>query len=49
MSKLVADSSALVSLGIVDIDGSDPLSLCFGRYEVVVPRAVIEEFHCLVR
>lgn len=43
MSRLVADSSALVSLGIVADDGLDPLSICLARYEVVVPTAVIEE------
>lgn len=43
MSQLVADASALVSLGIVTGDDSDPLALCLSRYEVVVPTAVIEE------
>jgi hypothetical protein len=32
-----------VSLGIVADENPDPLELCFTRYEVVVPTAVIEE------
>lgn len=43
MSTLVADSSALVSLGIVAEADPDPLSMCLSRYKVVVPSAVIEE------
>ncbi|WP_430506478.1 hypothetical protein [Haloparvum sp. PAK95] len=43
MSRLVADASALVSLGIVAGDDPDPLGLCLSRYEVIVPTAVIEE------
>ncbi|WP_338738514.1 hypothetical protein [Haloplanus salilacus] len=43
MSRLVADASALVSLGIVTPDDPDPLALCLTRYEVVVPTAVVEE------
>lgn len=43
MSTLVADASALVSLGVVADADPDPLSLCLARYEVVVPGAVIEE------
>lgn len=43
MSRLVADSSALVSLGNVADDDPDPLSICLAQYEVVVPTAVIEE------
>jgi len=45
MATLVADASALVSLGIVagDDPGPDPLARCLARYEVVVPTAVIEE------
>nr|WP_233340953.1 hypothetical protein [Haloprofundus sp. MHR1] len=43
MSRLVADASALVSLGVVTDDDPDPLSLCLSRYEVVVPTAVVEE------
>jgi hypothetical protein len=43
MSTLVADASALVSLGIVVGDEPDPLALCLSRYEVFVPQAVIEE------
>ena len=43
MPTLVADASALVSLGIVADDDPDPLALCLARYEVVVPTAVVEE------
>ena len=43
MSTLVADASALVSLGVVADESPDPLALCTGRYEVVVPTAVVEE------
>jgi predicted nucleic acid-binding protein len=43
MSTLVADASALVSLGIVAIDDPDPLALCMAQYEIVVPTAIIEE------
>ena len=43
MSTLVADTSALVSLGIVADADSDPFSLCVTRYDVILPAAVIEE------
>lgn len=43
MSVLVADASALVSLGIAAGSEVDPLSLCLDRYEVVVPEAVVAE------
>ena len=43
MPRLIADASALVSLGIVVDDDLDPLALCFSRYEVVVPTTVINE------
>ena len=43
MSLLVADTSALVSLGIVAGADPDPLEICFSRYEVVVPAVVIDE------
>ena len=43
MSRLIADASALVSLGIVTDDDPDPLALCQSRYEVIVPTAVIDE------
>ncbi|SDQ51686.1 hypothetical protein [Natronobacterium texcoconense] len=43
MSRLVADSSALVSLGIVADDDPSPLSICLSQYEVAVPAAVIGE------
>jgi len=45
MSTLVADASALVSLGIVAGDEPDPLALCLARYDVLVPQAVIEELN----
>ena len=43
MSRLVVDSSALVSLGIVAGDDPDPLSICLARYNVIVPAMVVEE------
>jgi predicted nucleic acid-binding protein len=43
MPTLVADASALVSLGIVADDGPDLLGLCYAQYEVVVPTPVVEE------
>jgi len=43
MPRLIADASALVSLGIVADDDLDPLALCFSQYEVVVPTTVINE------
>lgn len=43
MSTLVADASALVSLGVVADTEPDPLSLCLIQYEVIVPTVVIEE------
>jgi len=43
MSRLIADTSALVSLGSVADNNPDPLSICLAEYEVVVPTAVIEE------
>ncbi|MBX0288490.1 hypothetical protein EGH22_19345 [Halomicroarcula sp. F28] len=43
MSTLVADASALVSLGIVAGTAPDPLAMCLARYDVVVPTAVVEE------
>ena len=43
MSRLIADASALVSLGIVTDDDPDPLTLCLSRYEVAVPTAVMDE------
>jgi predicted nucleic acid-binding protein len=42
MSRLVADASALVSLGIAADEHPDPLALCLSQYEVVVPTIVIE-------
>jgi len=43
MSKLVADASALVSLGIVAGNTPDPFAMCLARYDVTVPTTVIEE------
>ncbi|WP_276256811.1 hypothetical protein [Halomontanus rarus] len=43
MVRLIADSSALVSLGLVADEDPDPLAICLARYEVVVPTAVIKE------
>lgn len=43
MSRLVADTSGLVSLGIAAGDDPDPLSICVERYEVLVPTVVVEE------
>ncbi|WP_336361549.1 hypothetical protein [Haladaptatus sp. ZSTT2] len=43
MAGLVADTSALVSLGIVSDSDPSPLSLCLDGYAVFVPNAVIEE------
>lgn len=43
MSIAVADSSALVSLGVVAGSDPDPLSLFFARHDVLVPPEVIEE------
>lgn len=43
MSILVADTSGLVSLGVVADVPEDPFSICLSRYEVIVPDAVIEE------
>lgn len=43
MTVLVADTSALVSLGIA-VDGDpDPLAICLDEYSVRVPEAVVEE------
>jgi len=47
MSTLVADASALVSLGVVAGGDPDPLALCLARYEVVVPTVVIEELRSI--
>jgi len=43
MSTLIADASALISLGIVAGNEPDPLALCLTRYDVVIPTAVITE------
>ncbi|MEY7848105.1 hypothetical protein AB7C87_02745 [Natrarchaeobius sp. A-rgal3] len=43
MSLAVADSSALVSLGVVGESHPDPLSIFLTNYDVVVPPEVVEE------
>lgn len=43
MTILVADTSALVSLGIVSDSTPSPLSLCLDDYDVRVPDHVVEE------
>lgn len=43
MTGLVADTSALVSLGIVADADPNPLSLCLDSYDVFVPDDVFEE------
>lgn len=45
MTELVADTSALVSLGVVTEHTPDPLVRCLGRYDVVVPETVREELN----
>ena len=43
MSRLVANASALVSLGTVAGNEPDPLSTYVAEYDAVVPTAVIQE------
>ncbi|QSG12832.1 PIN domain containing protein [Halapricum desulfuricans] len=43
MSVLVADTSGLVSLGIVATSDPDPLALCLDQYEVSIPSVVVTE------
>ncbi|WP_222913039.1 hypothetical protein [Natrinema sp. SYSU A 869] len=43
MAELVADTSALVSIGIVMGSNPNPLSLCLDVYDVLVPDEVVEE------
>lgn len=43
MQTLVADTSGLVSLGIVAGEDLDPLSLCLESYAVTIPRTVKDE------
>lgn len=43
MPVLIADTSALVSLGAATTEEPDPLGLCLETYEVHVPTIVIEE------
>jgi predicted ribonuclease YlaK len=43
MPNLVADTSALVSLGLAAGSDPDPLSLCLASSQVFVPAAVIAE------
>ena len=43
MSRLLADASALVSLGTMAGNEPDPLSMCLTDYDAVVPTAVTQE------
>lgn len=43
MTTLVADTSALVSLGVVGGCEPDPLGMCLTRHDIVVPEVVFEE------
>ena len=43
MTTLIADTSGLVSLGIVGGSNPDPLLVCLDAYDVCVPTEVIEE------
>lgn len=43
MTGLVADTSALVSLGVAADDDPDPLAVTLDAYEVRVPRTVADE------
>jgi predicted nucleic acid-binding protein len=43
MTVLVADTSGLVSLGIVADAADDPLSKCLDVYEVLLPKVVVDE------
>lgn len=43
MAVLIADTSALVSLGIVGRAATDQLALCLDTYEVLVPEIVVDE------
>jgi predicted nucleic acid-binding protein len=47
MSRLVADASGLVSLGIAAGEDPDPLAICLDRYDVVMPSTVLEELHAI--
>lgn len=43
MTELVADTSALVSLGSVADNSPDPVALCLADYDVLVPETVVGE------
>ena len=47
MATLVADTSALVSLGTVSEPNRSPLSHCLDGYEVLVPEAVVAELEAI--
>jgi len=47
MTVLVADTSALVSLGVVAGSDPDPLSLCLSTYDVVAPTTVAAELRTI--
>lgn len=43
MARLIADSSALVSIGTVASTEPDPLSLCLEAYDLIIPTEVVTE------
>lgn len=43
MPKLIADTSALVSLGIVSGSEVEPLALCLSTFDVSIPEEVVAE------
>jgi len=43
MAELVADTSALVSLGVATETPPDPLSICFEAHDVLLPEEVLGE------
>lgn len=43
MARLIADSSALVSLGTAATADPDPLELCLEAYDVVAPTDIVAE------
>lgn len=43
MVRLIADSSALVSIGTVAAAEPDPLSLCLEIYDLIIPTEVVTE------
>ncbi|MFB6360789.1 MAG: hypothetical protein ABEH59_05645 [Halobacteriales archaeon] len=47
MPSLVADTSGLVSLGILAKCDQDPFQLCLDAYEVTIPETVVEELETI--